>query len=105
MDPVLSSPITEEQKKKVYDDLALAMIDGMEQGTFSDEESRASAEFVLAKLGTVKTEQELFQFLEELGKRWSIYEKVLLKLKGQKNNQIDQVKLQEVKNKLNQLIQ
>lgn len=96
--------ITEDYRKKIYDDLADTMIAGLINGEILDEESKDSSKYILSNLDNIKTEQELMQFLEDLANKWSVYRTVLLKLKNEQVKSEDVKKLSEVQNKLHQLI-
>jgi UDP-2,3-diacylglucosamine pyrophosphatase LpxH len=89
-------------KKKVYSELADAMITGLDQAQIIPEEVQKSADYILRYLNEAKTEDDLLLILGELGSRWNIYNGVFLKYKTEQIKRRDQQKLQEVKSRLQQ---
>ncbi len=106
MDSSIQNPslITEDLRKKIYDDLAEAMISALEAGRINQEEGKKSAKFILNSLDNIKTKEELKKFLEDLGNQWNIYKGVLIKLKNEEVQNQDAQKLAQIQDKLNQLI-
>lgn len=100
--------ITEESRKKIYDQLANAMIEGMEKGELNDEESKKSAQCILENLDDLETEEELIEFLQELSDNWpsykSTYDNIKMQTKAKNNQKHDETQIREIQDKLNQLI-
>ncbi len=78
---VSRQPLSVEMKKKVYDDLADAVIAGLEREQILTDEAAASAHFILSRVEKAQTLGELTQALRELSLRWDIYINVFLDLK------------------------
>lgn len=99
MNPILLTP---EDKEKIYSRLRDALIVGLQNGTIVDEEGQKSAEFVLT-LDTVKTQEELLTFLQNLSTRWPAYETVYIELKTEEEKKKDQEKISTIETTLNTL--
>lgn len=81
--------ITDDRRKKFYDDISHTMIGALFEGYISAKDARESAQFILNRLDTITTEKELLRFLEELTKKWHIYNGVYLKyIVGIEDNEI-----------------
>lgn len=102
MDPNLNN-IGTEKIKEIYDVLSDAMIDGIEMGKISDDESKKSVEYILQNLDNVKTKQELITFLEYLCSTWPIYRAVYQQLINEQKTVENENKIEQVKNSLNNL--
>lgn len=73
--------IDEQTKKKIYEDLAEALIAGLEKGLIPEQDSQDSSAFILDNLDAIQTREELIRFLETLCRRWDIYREVYLEVK------------------------
>lgn len=71
--------VTDQRRKKLYEDIAHSMIGALFEGYISVKEAKESAQFVLQKLEHIDTETELIAFLEELAHKWNTYNGVYLK--------------------------
>ncbi len=89
-------------KKKVYSELADAMIGALDSAQIIPEEVQKSADYILRYLSEVKNENDLLLILGELGSRWNIYNGVFLKYKTEQIKKRDEQKLKEVKSRLQQ---
>jgi hypothetical protein len=96
--------ITEDYKKEVYADLANAMISGLENGEVLNEDAQKSATFILERLDGISKYEELVIFLEELANTWAVYKPTSEKVKAQKATQKDEEQMEEIQNKLKNLI-
>lgn len=94
----------EDRKDEVQEKILGCMIKALREGTLKVEESRASAKFVLSKIDAVTTHQGLMELLEDLVKRWGIYESVLLELKSQKIQAEDNDEIKQVQAKLQKFL-
>lgn len=92
--------INEQTRKKVYDDLADLMIDAVERNDLPMKEMKQSAQYILETLDNIQTEDELLQFLQVLGQKWKAYAVELLRYEGEKKQAGDELKIQEIQNKL-----
>ncbi len=96
--------ITDEFRNKVYDDLCDTMIAALGSGQISDEEATISSKYILDNLDGIKSTVELETFLANLTSKWDIYKSSYQKIRSENVNKQDEQKLQEVTNKLSQLI-
>jgi hypothetical protein len=96
--------VNENDKNKIYDELADTMIDALGRGLLSDDEATLSSKFILTRLEDVKNQSELTSFFEDLCSRWGIYRSVYNKFKIQSIKNKDEEEVNKVINKLNQLI-
>lgn len=96
----MAQSITEIERKKIYDDLADLMIDAVEREDLPIKEMKKSCQYILETLDTVKTEDELLEFLHVLGEKWKLYAIELVRYEGKKRETQDQAKIQEIQSKL-----
>lgn len=96
----MSSAITDEKRAKIYNELADLMIDSMGRGEVDLKEAQEMGSYVLGKLDDVKLEEELFDFINALCKRWNIYTKVFIELQSEKETKQSEIKIAEIQNKL-----
>lgn len=101
----MAQSITEIERKKIYDDLAELMISSIERSDLPLKEIKKSAQYILETLDTIKTEEELLEFLRALGGKWKMYAIELVRYEGQKHAQKDLQKVQEIQQKLSNYIQ
>ncbi|MCR4329474.1 MAG: hypothetical protein NUV65_02935 [Candidatus Roizmanbacteria bacterium] len=94
----------EEQKDIVQEKILGCMIKALRDGTLKVDESRASAQFVLSKIDSVGTSQELLALLQELSTRWKVYESVLLEEKGKQIQSEDTDQIKQVQQKLQKFL-
>lgn len=92
--------ITAEYREKVYKELAQAMLDGLDKGTITIEQSDEISHFVLDHLDNVGTIADLIVFVKELASKWPVYQSVLLRL--QDESQKDE-KIKGVQENINQI--
>ena len=90
----------EDLRKQVYDSLFDSIIDAMLHGNASLRDGKESAQFILGKLETVKTKQELLQFLFDLSTKWSLYHPYYVKMKYSVVQEEETKKIKELKSKL-----
>ena len=100
----MDQTITEDLRKKIYDDLAELMIVALERQELDIPEMKKSASFILGTLDAIKTEDELIEFLKTLGEKWRAYGVELSRYQGQKVQQADTQKIQEIQGRLSQFI-
>ncbi|OGK62740.1 hypothetical protein A2334_00800 [Candidatus Roizmanbacteria bacterium RIFOXYB2_FULL_38_10] len=96
----MGQTITEAERTKIYDDLADLMIDAVERDDLPFKEMKQSCTYILETLDTIKTEEELLEFLRTLGEKWKTYAIELVRYEGQKKEVQDQAKIQEIQSKL-----
>lgn len=96
----MAQTITEVERKKIYDDLADLMIDAVEREYLPIKEMKKSCQYILETLDTVKTEDELLEFLHVLGEKWKSYAIELVRYEGKKRETQDKVKIQDIQSKL-----
>lgn len=73
--------LSEEERSKVYDQLADMMIVALETGQMFTEDANASADYIKEQIETVQTRDEMLQFLLALSSQWEVYKKVALDYK------------------------
>lgn len=93
-------PITEAERSSVYDDLFHAVYYAIEKAEITEEDAQESADFILKRLDTIQTKQELLTFLEELANKWTIYSNVFLLAKSE--NQTKE-KIQDIQQQIDKL--
>jgi len=71
-----SIPLNEEIRKLVYDDLAEAHIQAIENGQITKPQRVEISKSVLAGVGAARTYGELVGFLAGLGGQWPVYRAV-----------------------------
>jgi len=72
--------ITQEEREKIYAQLAEAMMSALEGDQATEEDAAESAEIIL-KLDTIQTRGELIILLANLAARWNMYRSVYLDAK------------------------
>ncbi|KKP59732.1 MAG: hypothetical protein UR54_C0024G0003 [Candidatus Roizmanbacteria bacterium GW2011_GWA2_34_18] len=90
----------ESLKKRILDSLYDGIMDAMINGRATLKDGKESAHFILGKFKTVKTKNELLQFLYDLSTKWSVYSPYYVKMKYSLTESEDTKKIQELKNKL-----
>ncbi len=100
-----SALVTPEQRDAVYAKLADAMIRAMEAGAMDDTGSQQSSQFVLDRLETLSSREELMVFLEELSNRWPVYKEVYLSFKAEEVAIQDNTQLQQAQQQLGEIQQ
>ncbi|MFH0773803.1 MAG: hypothetical protein V1922_05850 [bacterium] len=101
----MSVHITEDLRKKIYDDLADLMIVALERQELDVPEMKKSASFILGTLDTITDEDQLIDFLKTLGEKWRAYGVELTRYQGEKTQQVDKQKIEEIQGRLSQFIQ
>jgi hypothetical protein len=72
----LGRPVPEQLRKRIYDDLADAMIIALEQQKLSVAEMKRSSAYTLENLDNANSLGRLIVFLTSLSQRWSVYSSV-----------------------------
>jgi len=98
--PLVSKSSIEDLKKQILDNLYDGIMDAMLNGRATLKDGKESARFILGKFKTVRTKDELLQFLYDLSTKWSIYNPYYVKMKYSLTELEDTKKIQELKNKL-----
>ncbi len=65
--------VTPEEKKKIEKMIVDTSIDALEAGAIREYDLSVIADFVLKKIDTVKTQEEMRVFLEELATKWQFF--------------------------------
>ena len=99
----MSTQFSDEERKRIYDQLVDVMVKAMERGEMSPDDARPSATFILDGLEKVQTHEELEVFLNTLVRQWPGYAPVLTFLQGEETEQQEQVQIDEIKSKLSSL--
>ncbi len=100
-----SIQITSEQKDEIYSKLADAMIDGLENGTLSPQDSEVSSQYILEQLGSITTRAELLTVLEDVSNRWSSYKTVYFELKEEDAKKQDTAQIEQAQQELQSIQQ
>ena len=77
---VIESGITEKYRENVYNELAEVALGSLDKDEISLVDSRESAQFITARLDSIQTQLQLDEFLNELTKKWPIYQTVSTQL-------------------------
>ena len=93
--------IDDQIRNNVYNDLFAAIYDALKKEEITEDEAQNTAEFILPRLDSVKTKDELIAFLSELAEKWPVYSNVYLLTKSEHDNQ---VKLAQLHQEVNTLI-
>lgn len=101
----MTVPITEDLRKKIYDDLADLMIVALERQELDVPEMKKSASFILGTLDTIADEDQLIGFLKTLGEKWRAYGIEFTRYQGEKTQVADKQKIAEIQGRLAQFIQ
>lgn len=64
---------TDERKKQIEKMIVEASIDALEAKLIQTEDLQPIAQFVLAQIDTIKTEEELVAFLTQLAEKWKFF--------------------------------
>ena len=70
--------LTEEHKKEVERKLVEVIIDSLEKNLISVGDKDAISAFILQRMLSVRTHEELITFLRELSSKWSIFSPLLV---------------------------
>ncbi len=92
----------EKLRKKIYDDTADVLIEGLKEGKISMQDSEKMARFVNTIVPVIKNKSEAVTFLDMLMKRWDVYKNVCTIIKYQQKEEETQEKLQQIQQKLYQ---
>lgn len=76
-----SAQITVEEKTTIYNNLADLLMNGLKNGELFEEDVQNSSKFILEKMESITTKEELITFLKILSDRWDIYREEYLKYK------------------------
>ena len=101
----MSQIIGEDIRKKIYDDLADLMIVALERQELDVKEMKKSASYILGTLDTITDEDNLLDFLKTLGEKWHVYGVEFARYQGNKVQQADTQKIQEIQSRLSTFIQ
>lgn len=74
--------ITLEYKNEVERKIVEIVMQALERGMLQQQDLPPIGEFVLDRIDKIKNHQELFQFLDDLSHKWSIFDPLLTLEKG-----------------------
>jgi len=100
----MNQNLTQEEKKKIYEDLFDISFDQLKTKKITVEEGQKVAGFILDNVESFNGLDDYFVFLEKLAKKWSFFNNFYLKNKGEKAAQKDKEKIEELTKKLNSFI-
>lgn len=96
--------VSPEFREQVYKELAEAMLDGLGTGEIEVEASEDSSEYILPKLDSVQTKNDLLALLQDVANQWPVYQKVYDQYKTAesqtKSENADREKLEAIKDQL-----
>lgn len=93
-----------ELREKLYVQLTETLLRGVIDDVFTSQESKEISHFILGKLDDVRTKDEMIEFLHDLSTKWAKYNPFYVALKFENQQKSDDVKMDEIKSKLNQFI-
>jgi hypothetical protein len=67
-------PLTEQYREKIYNSLAEAVLEGLDTGQITVEDSKDSADFILLGLEAIDNLSDTLPYLEELGQKYPVYQ-------------------------------
>lgn len=95
----------EEEKNKLYNDLLGATLGAIETNTLSFEEGQEVSIFVLANLEPISSKEALLSFLDELTKKWPVFNNACLSYKESASKIADQQEITQAREQLQEVIQ
>jgi len=75
--------ITAEEKKDIETKIVDTIIAALEQDALASDEVPVISSYVLERIDTVKTHEELMIFLRELSAKWALFTKLLVMKSGE----------------------
>lgn len=99
----MDRPLTEDDKKKIYELLAESYIRGMETTGLTRNERSLVAQDILENVQKIKTFNELYVYVDGLAKRYAFFSLALNKLKEQVYKAKEQVVIGKLTNYINQV--
>lgn len=92
--------LTPEVKKQIYNKLADDLIESLEKGEMTTDDSEQSSVFILGELEKAATVDDALLFLQALSTRWPGYQSAYLWIRKEVLKVEDQEKAQNVTEKL-----
>lgn len=89
-------------RNKAYSYLKDALIEGLQKGEISVEESEHSVQEIERNIDGLESFTELLLFLQSLSGKYSAYKKPYILFKQEEANQKDSVKMEAIQEKLRQ---
>ena len=101
--------INEEYKDKLGQSLTLQLAQALKAGNITEEDLPTAASYILNRIDTLKTKEELIQFLTDLASKWTFFSNTLLMEKGeiieaQEDKKVDQMEELIKQNKLDEAL-
>lgn len=85
---------TEERKKNLENNLVETMLAGLDREEITQEDLPVIATFILDRIDTITSQDDLMQFLRDIAAQWQIFSRILVlesgELKEQKEGQVAQ---------------
>jgi len=85
-----------EHKKEIERMLVETIIKALEQGKLTNEELPTVSTLILETIGKAKTHEELRKYLNELAKKWSIFQPILTLEHDEQDTKIKEEAVQKV---------
>lgn len=101
----VSTQITEEQKNTVYSELSNTLLHALEGKVITTEESESAKLFILERIDALPNRYYLEAFLEELARRWPIFQPVLAPQIEKAEEKQAQQEIQSIQQEIQQINQ
>lgn len=88
--------LSQERKDEVLKEIADLIIAGLKDGTILEDDLFPIANFVLEKIDTLATEEQMVVFLSELVQKWPVFLKIHAHEKGKVLEQTENIAAQNV---------
>lgn len=98
-----NTQISDEARDKIYTQIADTMIEGLEAGTLSADESQQSSQYILDRLDDVHTFQEAVELLKDVSERWPAYRNALSVIEKEGSEKQDEAKIQKAQEQLHNI--
>lgn len=75
--------LSDEHREKVYNNIVVTMAKALKEGEISKAELMLISKSLFASYQTVKTHEQLMQYLDELASHWEIFSSIITMEKGE----------------------
>lgn len=88
--------LSQERRDAIEKEIAELIIKGLKEGSLKEEDLSPIAKFVLEKIDTLATEEQMVTFLSELSQKWSVFSNIHNIEKGKVMDQTEDLAAQNV---------